>query len=376
MAVNDVYITSLGTFFPGPPITNDEMESYLGYVGGKPSRYRALVLRQNRIKTRHYAIATDGRALHSNAEMAAAAILDAVSRSEVLRSDIGYLATSTTIGDFLLPGLASNVHALLGIDPIEIANFQSVCVGSLMAMKAAYTQLKAGEHTCATVSGSEFSSRFFRPGFYEHTDVFGSDGEVPFQAEFLRFTLSDGAGAAILETKPNERRRSLKIRWIDIRSYADRFEPCMLAGGVRTGDTWKYWGDFGSAGDAARAGALLLTQDVKLLKRMLPIWISHFVDLIGLGMFAVDEVDHYCCHYSAHSLRDEATTYFRAAGALIDETKWFSNLATRGNMGSASIFALLEELYAGGRLRPGETILCQVPESGRALSGLMLLEVV
>jgi 3-oxoacyl-[acyl-carrier-protein] synthase III len=40
-----------------------------------------------------------------------------------------------------------------------------------------------------------------------------------------------------------------------------------------------------------------------------------------------------------------------------------------------SIFILLEELYHSGRLQAGEKILCHVPESGRALNGFMLLEV-
>ena len=64
------------------------------------------------------------------------------------------------------------------------------------------------------------------------------------QADFLRFTLSDGAGAAILEVKPNERQLSLKIHWIDIRSYANRFDTCMMSGAVRHEQEWEYWGKF------------------------------------------------------------------------------------------------------------------------------------
>ncbi len=66
-----VYITSLGTFLPGPPIANDEMESYLGLVGGKPSRVRQRILKQNGIQFRHYAIDQRQQSLFSNAEMTA-----------------------------------------------------------------------------------------------------------------------------------------------------------------------------------------------------------------------------------------------------------------------------------------------------------------
>ncbi|MFN7112736.1 MAG: 3-oxoacyl-[acyl-carrier-protein] synthase III C-terminal domain-containing protein [Alphaproteobacteria bacterium] len=375
--MNDVYINSFGAFLPGAPIGNAEMEEYLGLIGGRPSRHRALVLRQNRIKTRHYALDRDGRALYSNAQMAASAIADAHEKSEVLLTDISYLATSTTIADVLLPGLASHVQAELKLPPLEIASFQSVCASALMALKSAYVQIRAGEHTCAAVSGSEFASRYFRPGFYEHTKHFRNKGSVPLEADFLRFTLSDGAGAAILEHKPNARQISFKILWIDIRSYADRFDTCMTAGAARGADgAISPWGDFGSPLAATEEGALMLTQDFTILQEMIPVWVSHYLDLIQQGRFRLEDVDVLCSHYSSHSLREDAVAVLRAAGALVPEEKWFSNLYTRGNTGTASIFIMLEELCREKALASGQKILCHVPESGRCLNGLMMLEVV
>jgi 3-oxoacyl-[acyl-carrier-protein] synthase III len=373
----DVYINGLGAFFPGPPVGNDEMESHLGRIGGKPSRYRPLVLRNNKITSRHYALDTAGVAQHSNASMAATAIVAAVDSSELTLRDITYLATSTTLGDMLLPGLASHVHAELKLGPIEIASFQSVCMSSLMALKSAYAQVRIGEHRAAAVSGSEFASRYFRPGFYEHVaNGNGAVAEAPFDAEFLRFTLSDGAGAVVLEPAPNARHRSLKIHWIDIRSFADRFQPSMVAGCAQNGDGPRFWGDYGDPIEAVRAGALMLTQDIARMRSMIPVWVSHFVELVERGRIVIDEIDHVCCHYSSQSLRDETVSLLAAAGALIPQEKWFSNLTTRGNVGAASIFVLLEELTRVRTLDKGQKILCNVPESGRALNGLMLLEVV
>ena len=140
--MNEVYINALGAFLPGEPVSNADMEDYLGYVFGKPSKFRALALWQNRIKTRHYALDKQGSAFTSNADMAAAAIRAAVINSEISLDDIKYLASATTLGDFLVPGLASHVHAALGIGEIEIANFQSVCASALMAIKSAWLQLK------------------------------------------------------------------------------------------------------------------------------------------------------------------------------------------------------------------------------------------
>ena len=374
--MNDVFINGLGAFLPGPPIPNDEIENYLGYIYGKPSRFRAFALRQNRIKTRHYAIDQAGRWLHTSAEMAALAVLNAIESSEISLQDITYLASSATLGDALVPGLAAHVHAALDAGAIEIANFQSVCASALMTLKSAFVQLKAGEHECAAVTGSEFASRYFRPGFYECVETYKATREIPFQADFLRFTLSDGAGAAILETRPNARQKSLRILWIDIRSFAHRFDTCMVGGAIKNERDWAYWSGFDTPVAAAEAGAFVLTQDFDLMKRMLPVWVSHYLDLIDRGRIVIDEIDHVCSHYSSHSLREEIVSLLVKAGAIVDERKWFSNLATKGNTGTASIFIMLEELCRAGDLKTGEKILCHVPESGRALNGFMLLEVV
>lgn len=374
--MNEVYINALGAFLPGAPVPNSAMEDYLGRVFGKPSPYRAVTLRQNRIRARHYALDPAGRVHHSSASMAAQAVRAALAQAEVTLADVGYLATSATLGDGLVPGLASQVHAELGAKPLEIASFQSVCASSLMALKTAMLQLRAGEHRCAAVSGSELASRYFRPGMYECVAAYRAAQAIPFQADFLRFTLSDGAGAAILETRPNARQLSLKIHWIDIRSYAHQFDTCMHGGATHGAHGWEYWSGYPSAEAAAQAGAFVLMQDFELMKRMLPVWVSHYLDLIDAGRVRIDAIDHVCSHYSSHSLRVEVIELLTQAGAMIDEAKWFSNLYTKGNTGAASIFIMLEELYASGTLQRGQTILCHVPESGRCLNGFMLLEVV
>src|SRR5439155_7153014 len=64
------------------------------------------------------------------------------------------------------------------------------------------------------------------------------------------------------------------------------------------------------------------------------------------------------------------------AGFDISRERWFTNLSSTGNVGSASTFLLLEELLYSGKLQPGQTVLCLVPESGRFLFGYMLLKVV
>ena len=64
-----------------------------------------------------------------------------------------------------------------------------------------------------------------------------------------------------------------------------------------------------------------------------------------------------------------------AAGALVPQEQWYSNLAQTGNIGTASVFALLQGFLASDDAAPGTRILVHVPESGRGLNALMLMEI-
>lgn len=53
---NEVFINELSSFLPNSPVKNDEMEYYLGLIEGKTSRVKRIVLKQNGINTRYYAL--------------------------------------------------------------------------------------------------------------------------------------------------------------------------------------------------------------------------------------------------------------------------------------------------------------------------------
>ena len=163
-----VYVTAAAQCLPGPPIGNEAMADHIGRLSPEAERFGRLTLRQNRIRTRHYAIRPDGSSDWTVAKLAGQAVRSLIDSAEVARGRIGFLATATTQNDLMVPGLASGVHAESGLPPIEIASLQSVCASSVMALKAAALQVAAGEHQAAIVVGAEFSCRYFRPDHYRH----------------------------------------------------------------------------------------------------------------------------------------------------------------------------------------------------------------
>lgn len=375
--LRDAFITGTGVFLPGEPVPNDRMEDFIGRVGGRASSIGQRALRWNGIDTRHYALTPAGEALHSNASMSAAAVMTALRDAGLGRESLQFLATATTQGDLLVPGHGSAVHGELGGGALELASFQSVCVSSLMAVKAAWNAVRTADARCAAAVAGEFSSRWFRPGFYEDTALIDAKGRLGMEADFLRWTLSDGAGAVLIEPVKSRARPSLRIAWIDLTSLAGRFDPCMWAGApMRTrSDLKNAWSHAGPCG-AHAAGAIALLQDFALLKIIIRAWIGVYLEKVDNGRIDPAKVDWLLCHYSARSLRHEIVSLLESTRAMIPEEKWFTTLPTTGNVGSASIWLMLDALLKTGSAKVGDKILCIVPESGRAMVGFMMLEVV
>jgi 3-oxoacyl-[acyl-carrier-protein] synthase-3 len=89
-----------------------------------------------------------------------------------------------------------------------------------------------------------------------------------------------------------------------------------------------------------------------------------------------EDVDYFLPHLSSYYFRDAIASAMAEVGFHIPQERWFTNLAERGNTGSASPYIMLDELFHSGRLKPGETILLAVPESGRFSSGFAYFTVV
>ncbi|GLS24800.1 beta-ketoacyl-ACP synthase III [Marinibactrum halimedae] len=362
-----VYITSTGHCLPGNPVNNDEIENILGFVHGKPSRLKKKILQSNGIKTRHYAINRDHETLISNSDMAAFAGDDCLQSSMVSKRQLGMLSVATSQGDLVLPGFGSMVQAALKLPDIELNTAHGICSSGMMALKTAYMAVALGEHNNALVVASELASRLFKASRYEAT----LSNKVDFNAEFLRWMLSDGAGAFLLQNQPVG--RCFKIEWIQGFSHADAYPVCMSVG---QNDADKTWQDYSTYQEAEAAGALLIRQDVRLLDNIVKLGVDGFLRLLEKGKIQVGEIDHVLCHYSSDYFRGKIFSLMEKAGVAIPEEKWYTNLYERGNTGCASIFIMLDEFAKTQHYSVGDTIICMVPESGRFNNVYMRLTVV
>lgn len=375
-----VYINRISKFLPGEPVSNDEMEEYLGYVDGKKSRSKAIVLRNNKITTRYYSRDKQGNSTHTNAELTAEAIKGLCTKDFKLE-DIELLTSGTTSPDQLLPAHGIMVHGLLKSKPIEAITFSGSCCSGMNALKYAHMSILTGNSNNAVTTGSEKLSTWMSAQSFENETEklkeLESDPMLAFEKDFLRWMLSDGAAATLLSNKPNENGLSLKIEWIEICSFANEVEACMyVAADKDENGNLHGWSEF-TPKEWLEKSIFAMKQDPRLLdKYIAQLGTKKYVELFKKHNVDPQSIDWFLPHISSEFFRKKVDDEMHKYGVQLPQEKWFVNLSKVGNIGAASIFIAIEELMNSGKLKKGQKIALTVPESARFSYANALLTVV
>ncbi|MBS1961449.1 MAG: hypothetical protein JST04_04480 [Bdellovibrionales bacterium] len=365
----NVFIVGTGAFLPGEAVTNAELDAYIAPLNAQSSRIKSMILRENGIERRYYGIDPEGRTRFSLAEMGAESSRRALAAARTELGEIELLATGTVGGDTAVPGYANMLQGELHAPPMETSSHTGICASGMVALRHAADAVELGRHARALVTATEYPSRMFKKTRF----VEGYD--VDFDSHFLRWMLSDGSGSFVLADRPRRDGLSLKVSHLHVRSFSGDYPTCMQIGAPLEKPGVSYL-DYPTFADAERDGAFLLRQNIRLLPQLFEVAAHEYVELIRRGVFRAEEIDHFLCHFSSMKFAPVVKELLVKAGADIADEKWYSNLVTRGNTGSASIFIMLDDFLRERTIKPGEKILCLIPESARISICYLLLEVV
>jgi 3-oxoacyl-[acyl-carrier-protein] synthase-3 len=371
-----VYITRSASALPNAAVENDAVEAVLGQVGGRPSRARRVIQRNNGIRSRHYAIdPRTGEPSHSNASLTAHAIRGLLGQGFALE-DIACLACGTSNADQLLPNHAVMVHGELGAPSCEVVATAGVCLSGTTALKYGWMSVLSGCSRNAVVTGSDVASLVLRSQNYQEEKLAELEAhpELAFEKDFLRWMLSDGAGALLLEPAPR-RGLNFRIEWIDLFSYANELPACMYMGAEKEPDgRLRGWMHF-SPREREANGLFAIKQDVRLLNAAVVDYtlVKPLQRVLAARGLTTRDVQWFLPHMSSEYFRRPVAEGLARAGLPIAPERWFTNLTSVGNTGAAAIYLMLDELLKSGRVRAGERLLCFVPESGRFSSGFIYL---
>jgi 3-oxoacyl-[acyl-carrier-protein] synthase III len=360
--MTNCYITSTGSYLPGNPVENESINQYLGRVIGE-ARVQSKILAVNGIQTRHYALDKKQNATHSLYELAAEAVKNCLPQDRN-SLNIDYISAGTTHAPLLAPGLSSLLHDQLSKDKVishslEINSNSGICSSGAQAFVNAARAVKSGDADAAICVGVEQSSVGLKSKKFRATydipailrDVRSSKW---FMSVFLRFMLSDGAGAFLLEPQPREDSVSLKVNWTYSRSFANEAPLCMHI----------------------NSSTMILSQNIKILaKYMAPLSKKAVEGALCEHGEKLDTYNMVLPHMSSYYF-ERAVKKIMAELSPNREVPYWTNLRTAGNTGAASIFIMLDEYLKTQPVSAGDRILLFVPESGQFNYVLISLSVV
>src|SRR5690606_34571177 len=162
----------------------------LGFVNGNASRAKAIVLRNNKIKSRYYAIDENGNPSHNNTDLTLEAINQVLELGKISKNEVDVLSCGTSTPDQLLPSHASMVHGAWQNKPIEINSAIGICTSGMNALKYAYMSVASGNAKNAISTGSERVSSWLRADKYnneaEKLVELEQNPIIAFDKDFLR----------------------------------------------------------------------------------------------------------------------------------------------------------------------------------------------
>ena len=376
-----VYITRFSTFFPNEPVENDDMEQYIGFVNNKSSIAKRLILNKNGIHHRYYALDKSGNVTHTNVEMAANAV-EGLLDDHFGLDKIDLLSCGTASPEQIMPSHGVMVHGRLkGSRSMEVVSFAGSCCTGMQALNYCNLSILAGNVGNAVCVASERLSAWMSHKYFEkESELLNQLNAKPilaFEKEFLRWMLSDGAAALLVQDKPAEDGFSFRIDWIELTSYANEIETCMYAGGEKDdAGNLVGWAQF-SETEWLEKSLFSLKQDTRILeKNIVPLGSRFLQEIVQKRNFDPKEVDWFLPHLSSMYFEDKIKAVIQEAGFNISDEKWFINLPEIGNVASASAFFMLAGLAQSGKVRKGDKILLMVPESARFSYAYALVTVV
>ncbi len=248
--------------------------------------------------------------------LAAGACKKALENAEKTAAQVELLLVATCTPEQDIPCAACQVQSILGAENAVAFDLNAACAGFLFALHTAWAYIEAGIYQNALIAGSEVLSKIIDWNDRGTCVLFG-----------------DGAGAVLLE-------RGTRPGILGFVQHSDGTK-----GQVLQCDSRKLENPYISESQYAPYVQMDGREVFAFAVRQVPACIAEVLERTGL---TPDDVDLYVLHQANRRIIEGISRRLS-----VDMQKFPMNLDRVGNMSSAAIPVLLDELHRAGRLREG-----------------------
>lgn len=312
-----IKITGTGSELPEKIVTNFDMQELVD-TSDEWIRERTGIV-ERRISTGETVASLSAKACQKALEMAGKSA-----------KEVDLILVATCSPELLLPCCACQVQDLIGASNAVAFDINAACSGFLFALNTANAYLQAGFYKNALIVGSEVLSKL-----------------VDWTDRGTCVLFGDGAGAAFVEASAddvvydNGRKAGLEC----MVQGSDGAKGMVLSCSERPVNN-----AFVSEKQTVNPYIQMNGQEVyKFATRQVPACINEALDKAGL---CADDVDLFILHQANVRIIESVAKRLKA-----DIAKFPMNLDKVGNMSSATIPVLLDELNRSGKIKKGDRIV-------------------
>ena len=302
-----IRITGTGSALPANRVTNDDLAKFMDTSD-------EWIAERTGIRSRY--ISTN----ETVADLAASACKKALENGNTSPEEIDLLMVATCSPEDYLPCIACQVQARLEMKHAVAFDLNAACSGFLFALNTAYAYLKSGIYKKAMIVGAEVLSKI-----------------VDWQDRGTCILFGDGAGACIVETKGE------KGGILGFAQHSDGSKGSVLSCNAR-----KLINPYCQEEDEEGYVKMDGREVFGFATRQVPLVLKEAIENAGL---TPAQIDYFVLH-QANSRIIECVS--KRIGEPMD--KFPMNIDRVGNMSSASLPVLLDELNKEDRLKPGMKI--------------------
>lgn len=361
-------ITGSGSYLPGPPVQPDQVDRYLGELTAAPPRVirwfnRIRPLMQELVEVGFYHFAVDPvtrQFTDDNVTMAVKAARKALEDACIAPGDIDFIAYGSPHQD-QMPTASVRIQEALGIEHCAEISVHANCTSAYKALMLGCDMIRNGRYKTALVISANISSSELVAEYYNQP-------LITRESLFLRYFLSDGAAALVLQAVPPDY-RGLVVEDTYIESVGGKKPSAM--GNKRPAYFMNPKKEFESGyhhlsqlfQEELRAnfhdpdGSVF----VKGLRRMLT---RHPVDLKKIRFFQVN----FPSKHISGLVMDEC----EALG--IDRETLYTKMQTMGYIGPPMALLCLDKIRKEEHLIPGDIILSFVTEVSKFMQAGYILK--
>ncbi len=227
--LSEIYVklTGTGSYLPGNPITIDEVDNYLGELTEAPKKiqkwlHRMKILMKEMLEVDYYHFAIDSETREftdDNITMSVKAARQAIEKAGIKVEDIDLIVYGSAHQD-QMPTASVRIQEALGIEQCGEISIHANCTSAYKALLIASDFIKSGRYRNALVISSSMSSSELRAEYY-------NQAIVKKEELFLRYFLSDGAGALVLQAV-DEKKDGLFVEHTYMESVGGKKPSAML----------------------------------------------------------------------------------------------------------------------------------------------------